>query len=103
MRAGLLRYVLTLEAPSETAGDAIVTWTTQATVRGELHESGGDERSGIFAEKQVRFNLRYRADLAITPRWRIGIAGTTRKFNIAAISDPDGRKREWVIVATELV
>ena len=44
--------------------------------RGELHESGGDERSGIFAEKQVRFNLRYRGDLAITPLILRVAAGT---------------------------
>ncbi len=102
MRGGHLRRVVTLESPSETSGDVAVTWTVVATVGAEMLGLGGSEASGIHAEADYRFRIRFRSDLTITPRWRLGL-GATRKFNITSVVDPTGRREELVIVAREIV
>jgi len=92
---------LTLESPSETGGDAAVTWTTVATVWAEMLGLGGTELSGIEATVDYRFKIWYRND--INPRWRMGLVGTTRKLQIISAFDPDGRSNELLIVARETV
>ena len=101
MQAGKLRHRLTLEAPSETVstGEPTVPWPVQATVWGSMEGLSGSDRTGIVSETSYRFKIRYRSD--ITPRWRIGLSGTERKFQIFSLVDPDGRRREQVIVAQE--
>ena len=103
MQAGKLRNRLTLEAPGETvsAGEPTIPWTVKATVWGEWEGLSGTNRSGIVAEASYRGRIRYRSD--ITPRWRVGLAGTSRKFQVLSVVDPDGRRRELVIVAQELI
>jgi SPP1 family predicted phage head-tail adaptor len=98
--AGRLNKVVTLEKPTETGGHAVVTWTVVATVWAEMLALGGAETSGVLAEANYRFRIRFRTD--ITPRWRIGY-GTTRKFNILAVQDPDGREVELLVTTREIV
>lgn len=103
MEAGKLRHRLTLEEPAQTvaAGEPSIPWTIRATVWGSWEGLSGTNRSGIVAETANRFTIRYRANL--TPRWRIGLAGTARKFQILSVVDPDGRRKELTIVAQELI
>src|SRR6267378_6321330 len=93
--AGALNTAITLESPAETGGDAVVTWAVAATVWAEKLGLGGAEQSGIDASADYRFRLRFRDD--ITPRWRIGLVGYSRWFQIVSIIDPDGRNRELLI------
>jgi SPP1 family predicted phage head-tail adaptor len=102
LQATDLRQRITLEQPSETAGDAVVSWTVKATAWAEIRTLSGLERSGIAAEATHRVRLRFRSDLAINPRWRLGL-GSTRKLNIVSVFDPDGRQREFVLMAQEVV
>lgn len=103
MRAGELRERLTLEAPEETvtAGEPTIPWTLKATVWGQMEGLSGSDRTGLVAETAVRFRIRHRSD--ITPRWRVGIEGTSRKFQIISAVDPDGRRRELVLTTQELI
>lgn len=103
--AGALDRRLTVESPSETAGDAVVTWATDATVWGSLQFSSGANRNGIVAEAAYRLRVRYRADWAtlFTVKKRLGLVGTTRKFSILSVGDAGGAKDLLEIVAQELV
>lgn len=103
MRIGELRQRLTLEAPSETvtAGEASVPWPVQATVWGSMQGLTGTDRGGLTAEVEYRIRIRYRAD--VSPRWRIGRPNSSRKFGIISAIDPDGRRRELVILAREMI
>jgi SPP1 family predicted phage head-tail adaptor len=101
LEVGTKKRRLTLESPSETGGDAAVTWTTVATVWAEMLGLGGTELSGIEATVDYRFKIWYRND--INPRWRLGLVGTTRKLQIISAFDPDGRSYELLIVARETV
>ncbi len=102
MRAGLLRHRLTLEKPTEAVGawgDGTPTYTTQATVWGQVEGITGLDRGGIVAEAEYRVRTRYRSD--VDPRWRIGWG--TRKLGILSAVDPDGRTRELLVFAREIV
>lgn len=102
MQAGKLRHRLTLEAPGETlaSGEPTIPWTTQATVWGSMEGLSGTSRTGITAESGVRFRIRYRSD--ITARWRIGLSGTSRKFQLVSPPiDEEGRRRDLVLVTQE--
>lgn len=103
MNIGRLRHRITLEAPEETitAGEPTIPWTLKATVWGEMEGLSGSDRTGLVAETAVRFRIRHRSD--ITPRWRVGIEGTSRKFQIVSVVDPNGRKEELLLVTQELI
>lgn len=100
MQAGALRHLFTLLEPSETGGDAQVTYTSRGSVWGSLVAGGGSE-TGLTAEAGYTIRLRYRADLAVTTRWELALG--TRRFGITSIVDPDGRGQEWLVQATERV
>lgn len=102
-QAGKLRHRLTLEEPAETVsdGEASVPWPVRATVWGSMQGLTGVNRGGITAEVEYRIGIRYRSD--VTPRWRIGFPGETRKLGIVSVIDPDGRRRELTILARELI
>jgi SPP1 family predicted phage head-tail adaptor len=106
--AGTMNRRITLESPSETGGDAVVSYTTQATVWAEVEGLSGANRTGLMAEMAYRFTIRFRADL-VSPtipitKWRVGMSGTTRKFQITQPPlDPDGNKTRMVVMAQELI
>lgn len=101
---GLKNWQLTLESPADTvdgSGNATVVWTVAVTVWGEYEGLGGTIL-GTTAEGDARFTIWYRTD--ITPRWRIGLSGTARKFAIVTPpQDRDGRRYEMVILAKEIL
>lgn len=103
MRAGELRHRVTLEAPAETvtSGEATVPWPVRATVWAAMEGLTGTDRGGLTAEAEYRFKIRYRSD--VVPQWRVGLVGTSRKFGMLSVVDPDGRRRELVIIARELL
>jgi len=94
MRAGELNQLLTLEEPSQAvvAGAGIVTWTVRATVWGRLEaEDGGEDQ--LIGTANYRAKIRYRTD--VTSRWRVGLSGTARKFQILnPPQDPTGDREE---------
>ena len=102
LEVGTKNRRVTLESPSQSvsSGNATVTWTTQGTVWAEFEGLGGTIL-GTTAEGDARFRIWFRSD--ITPRWRIGLSGTNRKFHIQSIRDPDGRRNELIIFAREVL
>jgi len=103
VRAGELRRLFTLEEPSEVvvAGEATIVWTVKGTAWGSLEEDSGTE-GRLTAAGTYRIKLR--AQSVVTSRWRLGLTNPTRKFNILSPPmDPDGRRRELRILATEIL
>jgi SPP1 family predicted phage head-tail adaptor len=99
LAAGELRHRLTILTPSETGGDAVVTAPVVATVWGSLEALGGTEGEALVAQAAYRVRLRYRA--GVTPKMRLGLDG--RRFEILSVQDPDGRRRELVLMVQEVV
>jgi len=99
---GALRYRVTLEEPSNVVvnGNATIVWTVRATVWASF-EADTSREARLTGEATYRIGLRYRGD--VTARWRVGL-GASRKFTIVAPpQDPDGRRRELHVLATEIL
>ena len=104
MRAGKLRYVISIQTPvksQDTHGQEVTTgWTNYATVRASHEPLVGRE---FFAAKQAqsevtaRFRCRYLA--GVTPEMRVVFSGRT--FDIKSAVSPQGVNRELVIMAVE--
>lgn len=97
MQAGTLRHKLVFKRPSETSGDAAVTEPIVATVRGELQGLGGTD-VGLAVSGEYRMRIRYRSGL----RPQMIVTHGSRRFQVNSLADPDGRRRELVVSATEL-
>ena len=95
---------LTFEAPSDVvdgSGNATKVWTVVRSVWGKFEGLGGTIL-GTTAQGDARFTIWYASD--ITPRWRIGLSGTNRKFvMVTPPQDRDGLKVEMVILAKEIL
>jgi head-tail adaptor len=105
VRAGELDRLFTLEEPSDSvvAGEATVVWTVKGESWGSLEGTSGSE-GRLSADGGYLITMRHRSDLTITSRWRLGLKGTAQKFSITAPpQDPDGRRREMLIRATEVL
>jgi head-tail adaptor len=101
MRAGQLRHRFELQAPAATVagGDVTPAYDSRGFAWGELEGLTGTNRGGITAEAEYRIRVRFRADL--DPRWRV-VSGS-RVFGIISAVDPDGRRRELVLLAREIL
>jgi SPP1 family predicted phage head-tail adaptor len=99
MQAGKLRKRMVLQLPSETSGDAVVSWTDVATVWGSREGLTTLNRGGLTAEVEHRLTIRHRDD--VTPKMRL--VDGDRAFGIVSAVDPTGRRKELTILATELV
>ena len=102
MQAGKLRHLVTIEAVTETPngyGELTETWATFAQVWASREDLTGRE---LFAAQQfsatvtTRFTMRYLA--GVTSKMRIQSDGIT--YDIDYPSDPDGRGRTLIILAT---
>lgn len=98
---------LVLEKPVETpdgAGGVVRSYCGIALLWGRIE--GLAVASAAEKERAGRLELAQR--LRITLRWRAGIDGTMRLrmgkrvFSILSVADPDGRRRDLVIVAGEV-
>lgn len=96
--AGSLRHRLTLERMAreeDGSGGAEVTWIPVATLWGSIETLSGRESfasDAVAAEASHRITIRYRDDVGQAARLR----RSARVFAIAAVNDPDGRKRRLV-------
>lgn len=103
MRAGLLRHVATIEQATETQdslGATVQAWATFATVRASVEDLRGREffdARHTSAEVTTRIRIRHRA--GVTPKMRVKVDGRT--FDIQAVLDPKGRKRELELMCQE--
>lgn len=104
MNAGALRHRITLQQPIETQdefGEVVITWQDVASVWAEVADLSGRE---FFAAMQTvseittRVRLRHRSD--VETRWRMVVGA--RVLDIQAVIDPDGRKRELLLLCREV-
>jgi SPP1 family predicted phage head-tail adaptor len=102
MNPGELRHRITIEAPTDTQneyGEPVQGWQPIATVWAAKQDLAGREfvaAQQTQAEVTTRFRLRYRD--GITAKMRIRTADGTL-YNVASVQDPDGYRRETIIMA----
>mgnify|MGYP001599360719 CR=1 FL=1 len=103
MRAGLMRHRIELQSSQEIrdpSGQGIPEGTTYATGWAELRPISGREMiAGRMeqAEQSVLWHIRYRSDVTVKHRVLFG----ARIFDINAVLDVGGRRRELDLVCTE--
>lgn len=107
---GALRHRFELQAPTETqnaAGEPILTWPPTAgqvlaVLPGDWQELGGAEAiagDALFATRASR--IRFRFSTLLRPKRRLKHLPDGRLLDIQSVNDPDGRRREHIVVAVE--
>lgn len=107
MQSGRLRQRITIQTHTESRdalGASIWTWSTLAKVWAEVRMPYGSERFVSAADVEVaqvthRVKIRYRDDVSPLNRivWR------SRVLDIESAVDPDGRRRELVMMCREQI
>jgi SPP1 family predicted phage head-tail adaptor len=101
MTSGTLRHSIYIEAGTETQneyGEPVTEWHPVLATWARLEDLSGRE---YFSAKQVasdvttRFRTRYFA--GITSKHRLFLNG--QQYDIESVQDPDGRRRELIIMA----
>lgn len=104
IRIGNYRHRIALQQNTPTQapdGSRVDTWTTVATVWGQLLESRGREylaAQEAHSELMGKIRIRYRSD--VKPEWRALYAGRT--FDIQHVADLAGRRRELELFVSEI-
>ena len=104
MRSGRLRHrieILALTVAQDGYGEEIETWMMQATVWGEMLPSLRATREAFAAQSEQRSA---RQSMECRMRYREGLSPKTTRlswdgkvFDVEAVSDPDGRRRESLL------
>lgn len=104
MRSGKLRYLATLQDVASIPnayGEGIATWANVSTFHANVTDLDGQElyhAQQVIAFSNVKVSTRYRA--GVLPRMRIQVNGRT--LQILSVSNPDGRRRELVLLCKEM-
>ena len=101
MRAGGLRTPVTIQnrtVSQNSLGEAVESWATVATVRGDVRATGGQERTVgggdvPLATVTHRIIIRYRSD--VTPLSRLLVEG--RVFDVEQADPPNVGKKDMLI------
>ena len=101
MRAGGLRTPVTIQnrtVAQNSLGEAVESWATVATVRGDVRATGGQERTVgggdvPLATVTHRIIIRYRSD--VTPLSRLLVEG--RIFDVEQADPPNVGKKDMLI------
>ena len=112
MAVGKMRHRLQLQSKTTTSDGggsaAVTTWTTFATVYGQISpQSGGERLFGDQLEEPIThiITLRFRRDLSFNNRikytYRNGDATNTRIFNIKRIINVDTRDKYLTVQCVE--
>lgn len=107
MQSGRLRHRVTIQEQAvirNSYGEEIVTWVDVATVWASVLPGSSGERFLASASREQAtathtVRIRYRAGL--NPKMRLIWDGRT--LNIESIIDPDGRRRDLVLLCNEVV
>ncbi|MBE3590005.1 MAG: phage head closure protein [Firmicutes bacterium] len=106
MKAGQLRHRVTIQAQTtaqDEYGQPVQTWSDVATVHAAVEDLSGRE---FFAAQQVptetittRITIRWRPDVSASMR----VVGAGRTWDVRAVLDPDGRRRQLQLMCVEVV
>lgn len=105
MRAGRLRYRVTIQTPTETKGtkgQTLKSWATYKTRWMDVRPVTGSERytgDQVTATVTHEFECRYVS--GVTPKMRLSY--DSRTFNISRAVNVDERDKRLLILATEEV
>lgn len=109
MRAGKLRHRLRIESETEArdaVGGVTRSWSTVATVWGEVRSPRGAEELRVHTVQEVGvrvIEIRYRSDVTTHHRLVHVEAGADAAiYNVKSAVDPDGRRRRLLIECTEV-
>lgn len=106
MRAGTLRTRVVIQAATasqDTFGGESKTWTTLATVWGEVKPLSGREymqARQAQADVTTRITIRYRDDITITPACRITWNGHT--YDVKDVIH-DAQQRQYQLMCAEVI
>lgn len=105
MRAGLLRERVTLKSKTVTQnsyGEEVITWVTLATVWAGVEPLAGREYlegQSLDVEITTRIRIRYRT--GIVPEMLV--VHDTHNYNVRSVINSFERKRELVLMCTEVL
>ncbi|HMR01767.1 MAG TPA: phage head closure protein [Candidatus Competibacter phosphatis] len=106
MQTGRLRERLTIQQETVTrddSGEELKSWSTLATVWGQVTPGASSERFLASAGQrvaEVTHTARIRYRTGITPKMRI-VWESTRILEILSVVDPDGRNSRTVLLCSE--
>ena len=108
MRAGRLRQRVTIQTLTTTTndyGEPVQTWSTTATVGGDLTPLMAGAREafamqGAQLQARVGYQCRMRGRSLSPATNRLVVAG--RLFEVTGVMDPDGRGVETVVMCYEV-
>lgn len=109
LRPGDLRHTITIQRYTSTQnslGEPVVTWGTLATARASVEAIGGSGTLETATQRDLatvsyKIRIRYRTDVTPLPKDRVLYGSKT--LNIETVTDPTGRRREYVLNCTEVV
>lgn len=109
MRTGRLRHrieIQTLSVAQDGYGEEVETWTTGATVWGKMLPSLRATREAFAAQSEQRSA---RTSMECHLRFRTGLSAKTTRlgwqgkvYEVEAVMDPDGRRRELLLLCYAL-
>lgn len=99
MRAGQLRHRVTVQQPDTTAASGFSDVdTVSADLMFQPAASDAMDAGGPSAVGAHRVRIRYRSD--VRADWRL--TEGDRTYQVVGYGDPDGRRRELLLVCTEV-
>lgn len=109
LRGGELRHLVTIQrytATQDALGALVVTWATLCTARASVEAVGGTGRLETTPKQELatvtyRVRIRYRTDATPAPKDRVAYG--SKYLNIESVTDPTGRRREYVLMCTEIL
>ncbi|MFH1731833.1 MAG: phage head closure protein [Planctomycetota bacterium] len=106
MLAGQLRHRVALQAATsaqDSYGEAIKTWATVKSVWGRVEDLTGRElllAQQVQSEATVRVTIRYPSGTTLTSANRVVADGRT--LEIVSVANPEGGRRELVLMCQEV-
>lgn len=109
LRGGDLRHTITIQrytATQDSLGALVVTWATLITARAMVEAVGAQGRLETTPKQDLatvtyRVRIRHRTDATPVPKDRVIYGSKT--LNIESVTDPTGRRREYVLMCTEIL
>jgi SPP1 family predicted phage head-tail adaptor len=109
LRAGEMRHSITIQrytSTQDSLGALVLTWATLCTARAMVEALGGTGRLETIPKQDLatvtyRIRIRFRSDVTPAPKDRVLFG--TKYLNIESVTDPSGRRREYVLMCTEIL
>ncbi len=103
MQAGKLRYLVTVQQPTDTPnsfGEPVITWAALVRTHASIEPLSGRE---LWNAQQVQAQVTHRVRLRYYPgvMAKMRVSYGSRYLNIESVIDPEERHRELELLCTE--